>query len=228
MPGVQMPSPIKRAGSQNYYYRSAVPMDLRPILAALPKSSRPKGWGTAEIWLSLGTSDRAKAKGECAKATAEVERMKAALRTGARRAFARAGGDPSPLTDAQAGDRAERRGLPRMGRGRGPQDHGGALARCRLQAAPIGSLHGRRVGTGPQVLGEGRRDRYARRSREASRCYCGPAADVQGLPQRRCPFARDAVGCHLAGAPRCLREPKAQLAGRLCAGPQGGALRRKV
>ena len=78
-----MPRPIRRKGSRNWYYRSAVPEDLRPILRSMPKEERPKGWGRADIWISLRTTDRDQAKVACARVTAEVEALKAAFRISA-------------------------------------------------------------------------------------------------------------------------------------------------
>lgn len=78
--GIFMPCPIKRAGSDNWYFRTSVPKDVRAQLAAIPRARWPKGWGKSEIWISLRTSDKRSAKEECARVTAEVERQLAGLR----------------------------------------------------------------------------------------------------------------------------------------------------
>jgi site-specific recombinase XerD len=77
-----MASPTKRKGSDNWYYRRAIPANLQRILAALPKSQRPANWYKTQIWISLGTADRLAAKAKYAEIAAQVERQMQALREG--------------------------------------------------------------------------------------------------------------------------------------------------
>ena len=88
MVGIVMPRPIRRSGSSNFYYRAAIPSDLRALVKALPKGERPVGWSDDQIWISLRTSDRAEARLRFSSVSDEVEKAKAALRVAARAATA--------------------------------------------------------------------------------------------------------------------------------------------
>lgn len=79
-----MPCPTKRQGSNNWYYRRRIPADIQRILATLPSEQRPRNWHKTEIWISLGTPDRAAAKARCPAIAAEVEERLKALREGPR------------------------------------------------------------------------------------------------------------------------------------------------
>ncbi|HUB63171.1 MAG TPA: hypothetical protein VL996_01775, partial [Methylocella sp.] len=62
----------------------AIPAAIRRILDGLPEAYRPKGWGKAEITLTLGTADRRTMAGEHVRIRAEVEARFASLRAGTR------------------------------------------------------------------------------------------------------------------------------------------------
>jgi hypothetical protein len=79
---LRMPCPTKRKGSNNWYYCRTIPIDVQRLLTKLPKERRPHGWYKTHISISLGTSDRAAAKGKCAEVAAEVEHNMSALREG--------------------------------------------------------------------------------------------------------------------------------------------------
>jgi integrase len=85
-----MPSLIKRKGSDNWYYRRKIPKKVLPLLDKLPTSQRPRNWSKAEIMISLGTPDRAKAKAKYPEVAAEVEKRIEALKQG-----------PKPLSNKQ-------------------------------------------------------------------------------------------------------------------------------
>jgi hypothetical protein len=87
---LRMASPIKRNGSDNWYYRRTIPADVRVILDKLPNERRPRGWYKTHISISLGTADRAAAKANYANVASNVERQFKALREG-----------PKPLTAKQ-------------------------------------------------------------------------------------------------------------------------------
>lgn len=78
-----MPSPTKRAGSNNWQFKRRLPKDIQAILAKLPKERWPQNWYADQIIVSLGTSDNALAKAKFAEAAAEAERRFEALRAGA-------------------------------------------------------------------------------------------------------------------------------------------------
>jgi len=68
-----MPSPVRRNGSANWYFRGTVPRAVRAKLAAMPKPQRPRGWSpSGDIWISLKTPDRELAKARHAEVAAEV------------------------------------------------------------------------------------------------------------------------------------------------------------
>lgn len=79
---LRMPSPMKRKGSDNWYFRRTIPADVKRILAKLPRGKRPPNWYKTHIAVSLGTADRAIAKAKCPEVAAEVERHIQALRDG--------------------------------------------------------------------------------------------------------------------------------------------------
>ncbi len=79
---IRMPGPTKRNGSDNWYFRRRIPDDVKAALAAIPKASHPKGWHKAEIWISLGTPERDKAKSKCVEVAALVDKQLAAFRAG--------------------------------------------------------------------------------------------------------------------------------------------------
>lgn len=79
---LRMPSPTKRPGSDNWYFRRRIPKEVQAILAKLPASQRPRGWFKTEAMISLGTADRVKAKAKCPEVAAEFERTLTALKTG--------------------------------------------------------------------------------------------------------------------------------------------------
>lgn len=77
-----MPNPTKRNGSNNWYFRRRLPADIRRILTSLPREKRPRGWHKTDIWISLGTADRAAAKAKCPEIAARVEQQMKAMREG--------------------------------------------------------------------------------------------------------------------------------------------------
>jgi integrase len=79
-----MARPVQRKGTSNGQFRLAIPTDVQRILAKLPGSYRPRGWGKAEITLTLGTSDKRQMAAEHARIRSEVEARFAALRSGPR------------------------------------------------------------------------------------------------------------------------------------------------
>ncbi|RYH44206.1 MAG: hypothetical protein EON54_17065 [Alcaligenaceae bacterium] len=87
---LRMVSLVKRNGSDNWYYRRAIPADVRRILESLPRRSWPKGWYKTDIFLTTGTPDRNLAKTRAADIAADVEKRLTALRDG-----------PKPLTVKQ-------------------------------------------------------------------------------------------------------------------------------
>lgn len=87
---LHMPSPTKRNGSDNWYFRRRLPNEVKAIVAAMPKEQRPNGWSTHEVWISLGTPDRDKAKALYSEVAISVDQQIAALLMG-----------PQPLTQKQ-------------------------------------------------------------------------------------------------------------------------------
>jgi len=79
---LRMARPIKRSGSDNWYYRNRIPQDVLEVLAKLPRHQWPKGWGKGDIWISLKTPDRDLAKVRHAVISASVERKFRAYRGG--------------------------------------------------------------------------------------------------------------------------------------------------
>lgn len=79
---LRMPNPTKRNGSDNWYFRRRIPNDIKKVLAGLPKEKRPTCWYKSDIWISLGTADRAAAKAKCPEIAARVEQQMKALREG--------------------------------------------------------------------------------------------------------------------------------------------------
>lgn len=81
---VRMARPVQRKGTSNGQFRLAIPADVQGILAKLPTSYRPRGWGKAEITLTLGTADKRQMAAEHARIRSEVEARFATLRYGPR------------------------------------------------------------------------------------------------------------------------------------------------
>ena len=79
---LRMACPTKRKGSDNWYYRRTIPVDVRVILQKLVKERRPRGWYNTHISISLGTADRTAAKAKCTEIAAQVEQQLKALREG--------------------------------------------------------------------------------------------------------------------------------------------------
>lgn len=79
---LRMPNPTKRNGSDNWYFRRRIPADIQRILGTLPRAKRPRCWHKTDIWISLGTADRAAAKAKCPEIAARVEQQVKALREG--------------------------------------------------------------------------------------------------------------------------------------------------
>ncbi|WP_156964737.1 DUF6538 domain-containing protein [Methylocapsa aurea] len=82
---LKMPCPTKRTGSSNWHYRRRLTAAEKRTLAAIPRDHWPRGFGKAEIWITLGTADPAKAKALCPQVAADVARTLAGLSTGVRR-----------------------------------------------------------------------------------------------------------------------------------------------
>jgi hypothetical protein len=77
-----MACPIRRRGSDNWYYRRTIPADVRAILQKIAKERRPRGLvQDAHQHLSRHCRSRCR-QGECAEIAAEVERQLKALREG--------------------------------------------------------------------------------------------------------------------------------------------------
>lgn len=70
----------KSIGSDNWYYRRAIPADIQRILRDRSQDSRPQGWYRTHISISLRTSDRNVARTRSAVAAAHAERLIADLR----------------------------------------------------------------------------------------------------------------------------------------------------
>lgn len=70
----------KRIGSDNWYYRRAIPADVQPVLLSRSQQSRPEGWYRTHISISLRTSDRKIARTRGAVVAALTERLIADLR----------------------------------------------------------------------------------------------------------------------------------------------------
>ena len=87
---LRMASPVKRKGSDNWWYRRSIPADVKRILAELPRERRPRNWYSTHIYISLRTADRQRAKAKYAEVADQVERQMTALREG-----------PNPLTPKQ-------------------------------------------------------------------------------------------------------------------------------
>jgi integrase len=81
---IRMARPTLRKGTRNGQFRKPIPEDIRRILAKLPDSYRPRGWGKTEITLTLGTADRRRIEAEHARILLEVQARFAALRAGRR------------------------------------------------------------------------------------------------------------------------------------------------
>lgn len=79
---LRMVSLVKRNGSDNWYYRRTIPVDVRRILEKATKKARHSGWYQTHIMISTGTPDRAVAKTAGAEIAANVEREFKALRDG--------------------------------------------------------------------------------------------------------------------------------------------------
>lgn len=79
-----MARPVQRKGTSNGQFRLAIPADVQRILAKLPASYRPRGWGKAEITLTLGTADKRQIAAEHARIRVEVHARFEALRSGPR------------------------------------------------------------------------------------------------------------------------------------------------
>lgn len=70
----------KRIGSDNWYYRRAIPADVQQALLSRSQLSRPEGWYRTHISISLRTSDRKVARTRGAVVAAHTERLIADLR----------------------------------------------------------------------------------------------------------------------------------------------------
>nr|WP_249809173.1 DUF6538 domain-containing protein [Bradyrhizobium sp. 150] len=70
----------KRTGSDNWYYRRAIPADVLRILRDRSQDNRPQGWYRTHISISLRTSDRNVARTRGAVIAAHAERLIADLR----------------------------------------------------------------------------------------------------------------------------------------------------
>ncbi|MGY4511365.1 DUF6538 domain-containing protein [Bradyrhizobium sp. USDA 3650] len=70
----------KRIGSDNWYYRRAIPADVQHVLHDRPQDSRPEGWYRTHISISLRTSDRNVARARGAVVASHTERLIAELR----------------------------------------------------------------------------------------------------------------------------------------------------
>lgn len=90
-----MARPTRRKGTLNGQFRKAIPPDIQRILAKLPAAYRPRGWGKAEITITLGTADSRKAAIEHARIQSEVLERFEVLE-----AFAKNG--PRPVSQKEA------------------------------------------------------------------------------------------------------------------------------
>lgn len=70
----------KRIGSENWYYRRAIPADVQRVLRDRSQDTRPEGWYRTHISISLRTPDRRVARTRGAVVAAHAERLIADLR----------------------------------------------------------------------------------------------------------------------------------------------------
>jgi len=80
----RMARPTSRSGTKNRQIMRRIPADVKRILASLPDSYRPRGWGKDFITLSTGTADKRKADVEFSRMSKELEERFASLRAGVR------------------------------------------------------------------------------------------------------------------------------------------------
>jgi integrase len=148
---LKMARPTTRKGTSNVTFRKRIPADVRRILDTLPAVYRPRGWGTEEIVITLGTADRRKASAEYARVAAEVEARIANLRRGMRK-----------LSQREAVALA---GLVYRGFAEGAEENPGEPgAWDRALAANIAARRGQ-FGAGPLMIGDAAKTKVAMEDR---------------------------------------------------------------